>query len=263
MECIQTPDLWTHMMNFQAIADANLSPADGHASRVSGETGYKASADYVAKVMTDAGYNVTVQTYLFTYFAFKAPPVMAEVSPQPKTYVLNQDYGPGQTTGETTGKALQAAGGIVIYPPGANQASSSSSGCTAADFTDFVAGRVALIQRGSCPYGVKYLNAKAAGASGVIIFNEGNSPNRVALEGGSLVDANLQPIDQSQLTIPLVFTSYAVGADLYSQYQVAGPNVAALPVLNISIHATIHQNTPDYNVIADSKGGNKKPCSGR
>ena len=44
-----TDDLWNHMKKFQAIADANPSPADGHPSRNSGEPGYKASADYVAK----------------------------------------------------------------------------------------------------------------------------------------------------------------------------------------------------------------------
>src|SRR5437660_1035365 len=48
LPCIQTADLWAHMQAFQAIADANPSPADGHPSRNSGEPGYKASVDYVA-----------------------------------------------------------------------------------------------------------------------------------------------------------------------------------------------------------------------
>src|SRR4051794_6132221 len=46
--CIQKADLWKYMQAFQAIADDNLSPADGHPSRNSGEPGYKASANYVA-----------------------------------------------------------------------------------------------------------------------------------------------------------------------------------------------------------------------
>ena len=52
------------MRAFQAIANANPGP-DGHPSRNSGEPGYKASADYVARLMTQAGYNVTIQTYKF------------------------------------------------------------------------------------------------------------------------------------------------------------------------------------------------------
>ena len=32
LPCITTDDLWNHMKKFQAIADANPSPADGHPS---------------------------------------------------------------------------------------------------------------------------------------------------------------------------------------------------------------------------------------
>src|SRR4029450_8525968 len=49
--CIKTHDLWNHMQRFQAIADANPSPADGHPSRNSGEPGYKAAAGYGAHGM--------------------------------------------------------------------------------------------------------------------------------------------------------------------------------------------------------------------
>src|SRR6186713_1063969 len=57
VECIQKRDLSAHMDKLQAIANANPGP-DGHPSRNSGEPGYKASADYVAQVMQDAGYDV-------------------------------------------------------------------------------------------------------------------------------------------------------------------------------------------------------------
>ena len=30
VECVRTDDLWNHMQNFEAIAQANPSPADGH-----------------------------------------------------------------------------------------------------------------------------------------------------------------------------------------------------------------------------------------
>jgi hypothetical protein len=40
----------------------------------------KASADYVARLMTQAGYKVTIQTYKFDYFAYTAVPVLSEVS---------------------------------------------------------------------------------------------------------------------------------------------------------------------------------------
>jgi hypothetical protein len=248
--CIQKADLWNYMQKFQAIADANPSPADGHPSRNSGEPGYKASADYVAQVMSDAGYDVTIQTYKFTYYAYTAKPTLSEVSPIAHDYALSDEWNPGQSTGTATNVSLQPAGGIIIP---ASQTPSSSSGCTASDFTGFTPGRIALIQRGTCNFGVKVQNAQAAGASGVIIFNEGN-PGRTSVLSGGLSDAAGNPIIP---TIPVAFTSYAIGVDLYNQYQHAIQAKTALPVMSFAIHAIVKPNTDDYNVIADSKGGDK------
>jgi hypothetical protein len=246
LPCIKTDDLWNHMKQFQAIADANPSPADGHPSRNSGEPGYKASADYVAQVMRDAGYNVTIQQYTFTYYAYTGIPAFSQISPTPHDYVLNDEWGPGQSTGTVTGGTVQPAGGIVLPP---TPTPSSASGCSASDFSGFVPGRIALIQRGTCFFGVKVQNAQAAGAAGVIIFNEGNTdPDRTGLQIGSLQDAAGNPIIP---TIPVAFTTFAVGQSLYNQAQ------QSPPVMSLSIPAIVKPNTPDYNVIAESKGGDK------
>jgi Peptidase family M28/PA domain len=246
VECITSADLMAHMQAFQNIADANPGP-DGHPSRNSGEPGYKASADYVANAMRDAGYNVTIQTYKFFYFAFTAIPAFSEVSPVAHDYTLNTDWGAGQSSGTATA-GLQPAGGIVIPP---TPTSSSTSGCTASDFGGFVAGRIALIQRGGCNFGVKVLNAQAAGASGVVIFNEGN-PGRTGLLIGSLSDAAGNRIVP---TIPVAFTTFDIGNDLLNQYNQAVQNNTALPTMRIDIQAAVNPNADDYNVIADSKGG--------
>jgi Peptidase family M28/PA domain len=248
--CIQTADLWNHMKAFQQIADQNPGP-DGHPSRNSGEPGYKASADYVANLMQEAGYDVTLQKYQFLYYAYTGIPSFSEVSPTAKTYVLNDDWGPGQSTG-TASAALQPAGGIILPP---TVTPSSTSGCTASDFNGFVPGRIALIQRGGCFFGVKVLNAQAAGASGVVIFNEGNSnPDRTGLQLGSLLDAAGNPIVP---TIPVAFTTFAEGQRLFTEYQQAVQNHTALPVMRISIQAIVDPNRDDWNVIAESKGGDK------
>ena len=76
---------------------------------------------------------------------------------------------------------------------------------TATDFPD-AAGKIVLIQRGTCTFEEKAQNAAAAGAIGVVIFNEGQ-PGRTDLLGGTL--ANEQPI-------PVVGTTFAVGNELYS-----------------------------------------------
>jgi hypothetical protein len=249
LPCIQQADLWNHMKAFQAIADANPGP-DGHASRNSGEPGYKASADYVAAVMRAAGYDVTLQPYTFLYFAFTGiTPTFRETTPTAHTYAFNTEWGPGASIGKATA-AIQPAGGIVLPP---TPESSSTSGCTAADFTGFAAGRIALIQRGGCNFGVKVQNAQAAGASGVIIFNEGN-PGRTDLLIGSLVDAADNPIVP---TIPVAFTTFAVGQSLFDQYRQAVQAGSPVPATSISIDGIVDPNRLDWNVIADSKGGDK------
>ena len=78
---------------------------------------------------------------------------------------------------------MQNAGGIVT--PAADDTTLSTSGCTAADFAGFAAGKVALVQRGGCTFAEKAINAQTAGASAVIIFNEGNA-GRTDNFGGTL-----------------------------------------------------------------------------
>jgi Zn-dependent M28 family amino/carboxypeptidase len=246
LPCIQTPDLWAHMKALQAIADGHPGP-DGMPSRNSGEPGYRASAAYVASLMRQAGYDVTIQPYKFFYYAYTARPTFSEISPTAHDFGLGTEFNSGKSLG-TTRAQLQPAGGIIVPP---TPTPSSSSGCTANDFTGFVPGRIALIQRGACNFGVKALNAQAAGASGVIIFNEGN-PGRTGLLGGDLIDA---AGNQIAPTIPVAFTSFAIGTRLLTEYQQAIQAGTTPPVLSLTIKAVVNPNADDYNVIAESKGG--------
>lgn len=66
--CIAAPSLWQHLAAFQTIADKNPGP-DGHPSRQAGTPGYKASVDYVAGLMRQAGYKVQVQAYQYNLYA--------------------------------------------------------------------------------------------------------------------------------------------------------------------------------------------------
>jgi Zn-dependent M28 family amino/carboxypeptidase len=245
LPCIRQADLWKHMQKFQAIADANPG-LDGHPSRNSGEPGYLASALYVKDKMEAAGYDVTLQPYKFTYTSFVGTPTWSETAPTSRSFTLVDQWNPGTSNG-TADADLQPAGGIVLPPDPTG--STSTSGCTAADFDpSTMSGKIALIQRGGCNFGVKVLNAKAAGAVGVVIFNEGN-PGRTAVINGSLLDANNNPFVPD---IPVAFTSFAIGEDLYNESQGATP-----PHMQLSIHVVIDPNRDDWNVIAESKGGDK------
>jgi Peptidase family M28/PA domain len=239
VECVKTDDLWQHMRAFWQIAQDNPGP-DGHPSRNSGEPGYKASVDYVARLMRRAGYNVTVQPYTFDYFAYQGVPSMSELSPTAHAYALVTEWNPGRSIGNATAD-LQPAGGILIPSTGG-----STSGCAPSDFTGFVAGRIALVQRGTCTFDQKIQNAQAAGASGVIIFNEGNTPERTGVFSGSL---------STVPSIPVAFTSFDAGQALYNEYQDATANATTLPRMSLSVQGIHDPNREDWNVIADSKGG--------
>ncbi len=133
---------------------------------------------------------------------------------------------------------LQAVGGIIIPAPGG-----SASGCTAEDFAGFEADNIALIQRGTCTFREKVENAQAAGAVGVVIFNEGNvvpDDDRVGNLFGTL--------DPPQVDIPVVGTSFAVGQELYDLLQ-EGP-----VTLRLAVDATVEPRTTE-NVIADTTTG--------
>ena len=235
VDCVNKRDLWAHMVKFQQIANANPGP-DGHPSRNSGEPGYKASADYVAKVMREAGYRVTLQEYKFHYTSFVGNPVLREDSPTPRSFGLGTDFNPAAIAGTVSAK-LQPAGGIVVP---ATPTPSSASGCSASDFAGFVPGNIALIQRGTCNFADKVANAEAAGASAAVLFNEGN-PGRTGVFTGSL---------SGNEHIPVIFTSYATGTQLLDQY-VPGTG----PALTIDVKVIDDPNRSDWNVIADSKGG--------
>src|SRR5436190_2181499 len=237
VECIQKSDLSAHMDNLQAIANANPGP-DGHPSRNSGEPGYKASADYVAQVMQAAGYSVTLQKYQFDYYAYTGIPTM---SVDGTDLALGVDWGPGQSLGSMGGQTLTTVNNNVLPP---TTTPSSAAGCSPGDFPASVAGHPVLIQRGTCTFAAKVANAQAAGATGVIIFNEGNSqPDRTGLLIGSL---------GSVPTIPVVFTTFAVGNELAQEIAANNP-----PTPVVDIKAIFRPNADDWNVIAESKGGDK------
>ncbi len=239
VECIRNYYLWQHLVAFQQIADANPGP-DGHPSRTLGEPGYLASVNYVAGLMTAAGYNVTVQQYTFPYVNFTATPSFGEVSPTAGSYALKTDWNPATYSGNGDVTAtVQPVAGIII-PATPNP--SSASGCTSGDFAGFTPGNIALIQRGTCTVTTKVANAQAAGAAGVIVFNEGN-PGRTATQEWVYLDAYNPP------SIPVALSSYAVGANLYLQTQ------SGNPVVHLAISTVYDVARTDYNLIADSPFG--------
>jgi Zn-dependent M28 family amino/carboxypeptidase len=219
LECVTLEGVREHQAALQAIADAN----DG--TRLAGTPGYTESVEYVVERMTAAGYDVSLNPFPFV---FVPPAVLQQISPISATYETGAFTG----TGYGTVTAAVTAVDIVLAPP----RDPVTSGCEAADFVGFPAGNIALIQRGTCAFADKALNAEAAGASAVIIFNQGNTPTREGVIIGTLGGADI-------VDIPVVGASFANGVAL------SEPGSTALVEIGEPTDIVVN------NVIAESKTG--------
>jgi Zn-dependent M28 family amino/carboxypeptidase len=238
LECVTLDGVRAHQAAFQAIADANGG------NRAAATPGYEASVDYVVEQLEDTNWKVEIHEFDFT---------VAQPIQQHTPVVATHE------SGDVTGAALGTVNTQVVpvdinlVPPRA-----SSSGCDGAyaeagvgaplvadpggpdDFAGFPAGAIALIQRGTCSFALKVANAQTAGAAAVILFNQGNTPER----SGTLTNITAEPPAGSAfttITIPVVGASFAAGESL------AQPGTTATVAV---------VNVPQKNVIAELDGKN-------
>ena len=105
-----------------------------------------------------------------------------------------------------------------------------------------MSGKVALVQRGTCPFVTKWSLAQAAGATGVIIYNEGNTPAR---QNPIFVDNQPDP----PATIAAVISSYTLGNELLQAYK-QGKN----PTVDFKVYGTFTDRFLPQ-VIAETSDG--------
>jgi Zn-dependent M28 family amino/carboxypeptidase len=245
-DAVADPGMMKHLQAFQDIANANGG------NRASGFPGYNASAAYVMEQLAGAGYSPTAQAFDFVVFTEVTPPVFQQTAPTPTTY---EAPGDGDDSDEEfasmsysdSGDATAALEAVDVNLNPVPAQRTSTSGCEPGDFSAFEAGKVALIQRGTCDFAVKAVNAQNAGAVAVVIFNQGNDPGRTGVVAGTLgetaQDGDPAPDD---VTIPVIGTSYALGEQLATASGVS---------VRVKVDATnIERST--LNVLADTPTGN-------
>ncbi len=226
---VTTDGIFDHLDAFQSFADANGG------NRAAGTDGHVDSAEYVADLLDDAGYNVTRQQFSYVKWFEDAVPTLSQTTPSPIVYVAETDFSSMSYSGFGSAAAPVQAVDLLLPPVGG-----STSGCEDADFASFVVGNIALIQRGTCTFAEKAINAAEAGASGVIIFNEGNDPDRTGLLFGTLGEVSV--------AIPVVGATFAFG-DTLAAALAGGP-------VSLSLSVTGHTETVNtYNVLADTPTG--------
>jgi Zn-dependent M28 family amino/carboxypeptidase len=235
LECVTLEGVREHQAQFQKIADANDDPFYP-GTRAAGTEGYAESVDYVADLLRDAGYRVTLDEF---EFEFIFPALLEQLTP------INAVYETGAFTGSPAG---DVTGNVIPVDINLTGTRDTTSGCEASDFAglDFSGPNdIALIQRGGppapapvCTFAVKAVNAQAAGAEAVIIFNQGNTPDREALIVGTLVPS------PAPITIPVVGASFADGVALAQAGSTAHVRVVE------------PETRTDVNVIAELPGKN-------
>ncbi|SEP24802.1 M28 family peptidase [Trujillonella endophytica] len=237
LQCMTADGVLEHLTEFQKIADNSVDPIYP-GTRAAGTTGYQASVDYVAGLLEQAGYQVTLDPVEIT---FNFPATLRQTAP------VAADYETGVFTGSGSGLV---EGQVIPVDINLTGDRASTSGCEAADFTglDFSGpADIALVQRGTCFFGTKAFYAEQAGAEAVIVFNQGNSPDREALivADATSVDEPI-PGAPGPIThgIPVVGASFADGVAL------------AQPGSTAFVQVLPAETRTDYSVIAELPGRN-------
>ncbi|MET0303526.1 MAG: M20/M25/M40 family metallo-hydrolase [Microbacteriaceae bacterium] len=214
-DLVTEPAVYAHLQEFQEIADANGG------NRAMNTSGYEASAAYIEQQLQAAGYTTSRQTFgvagAVEDSTLSVTGVTADFTP---AAFISSPY--------TTAPGITAP---LVQPVDAGRL-----GCVPEDWAGVAAtGAIAVISRGTCAFGVKVLNAAAAGAAAVLVYNNADEP----IGNGTLGDPN--PAFVPAASIPLgqaqpILTALA-----------AGPVTAQLHVSK--------SDAPTFNVIAETPTG--------
>ena len=225
--CMQAENSNVHLQMLNDIAQANGG------NRAAGLPGYQASLDYIQGTLERAGYTVSRQAFPFSAFYPQGPGLLESLAPTPTAYEWDVDFTYLSQTDAGDVSAPLAAVDIAL-----GAGNTSTSGCEAEDFVGFPAGAIALVQRGACNFQIKAESAAAAGAAGVIIFNQGDTEDRKGLLSATLGDGYSGGV-------PVLFVTYEIGASLA---QVADTQVRM-------VTDVVRERTQTYNLVAESRRG--------
>ncbi len=233
-EAVSVPEIREHMEALQAIANVNGG------NRLAGFPGHAASAAYVKQRLEAAGYEAKYHDFTYNYTGPRTAPVLSVVGGPSYAsgfqFQASTSLTPADNADVT--RPLYAVD-LVIPRPGAP--APSTSGCEVADFAGFTAGAIALVQRGTCDFVVKIQNAINAGASAVVIMNEGDTPARSGLSG-------FNPATTGD--IPVLAATYAVGVELANGVV----NGLTGRTVRVKVDLVTIQNLPTRNVVAQTSG---------
>ncbi|KAL8880194.1 MAG: hypothetical protein Q9192_008069 [Flavoplaca navasiana] len=188
------------------------------------------------RVFGSPGHNATVN-YLYDQIAALSDYYTVELQPFVELYtagnaslkVAGVDQGAALFTYSPSGQFVQPL--ITV----------ANNGCVAADYPAAVSGKIALISRGTCEFGLKSALAGAAGAVAAVIYDNVDGPVFAGTLGAA--ERPEGPL------VPTAGITLANGTALKNQLS---GNTTLSADLNV---ISIRENRTTYNVIAQTKGG--------
>ncbi|GAB2693168.1 M20/M25/M40 family metallo-hydrolase [Thalassiella azotivora] len=214
-ERIRTEALVDHLEAFQRIADEN----DGNRAALT--EGYEESARYVERTLKRSGYKTERDYFTFDREIVEAASLTVAGG---ATYEVDQmEYSPSTPVGGVT------AGAVT---PGTN-----AEGCDAAAWEGSdPTGGIAVVSRGSCSFAQKAQVAEAAGAVGVVVYN-----NTEGMLFGTLGAPDV-------VSIPVAGMTQADGQALAAAAQAGDVEVT----LEVRFRT---EEVESFNVIAETRRG--------
>ncbi|GIG41330.1 M20/M25/M40 family metallo-hydrolase [Cellulomonas phragmiteti] len=210
---VTTRGVWRHLEELQRVADRNGG------NRAALTEGYEASAQYVERTLRRAGYTTTRDPFTFGFEVVDAASLTLDTG---ESYEVDQmRFSPSSPEGGVT-----APGSVPADP----------LGCTAEAWAGVeAAGTIAVVSRGVCPFADKAVAAEAAGAVGVVVYN-----NVEELLNGTLGAEGV-------VQVPVAGAGLADGLAL-----VEAVAAGAVLTLDVRIHT---EEAESFNVIAETRAG--------
>lgn len=228
---VESEAIHAHLDQLYAFAQAN------NGIRAAGTRGHDLSVRYVADLLDDAGYEVTLDEFTFPFFTETAPSELTVVG------------GPTFAGGDHLRAMIFSASGDVTAPIVAvalnpDGSTVGSAGCAASDWVAFPKGAVALAGPGGCISRRKVDQAITAGAAALIVAN----PNWPV---GEVRRPTL--LDPAGVDIPAVAASAQVGQVLRTVAADGGS-------VHVSVQTLIEDRVTS-NVIAERVGAGPGPVA--
>ncbi|MPZ91144.1 MAG: M28 family peptidase [Actinobacteria bacterium] len=193
-EAVTVDGVTRHLEEFQRIADENGG------NRYTATPGHEESAAYVARVLRNAGYEVSFDRFDVTVYEENAPSVLQRRAPSRTFFENSADFTTFNfsPSGSVTGRLTSV---------GVTPETDGLGGCEESAFSGFPSGDIALVQAGPCTLTDQVLNAQDAGASAALVMF---TPELADTSAGVLRPT----LASSEVTVPALAVSTKLGVEL-------------------------------------------------